>query len=93
MINLPRFFADTYAFIEIAGGNKNYQKYLQAELVTTQWNLAELYYHFLRIYDEVTAEKWLLAGSSLLTPITKNSIRAAMRFKLAHAKENVEFVK
>lgn len=33
-----KFFLDTYALIEIAEGNKNYEKYLDSEIITFKIN-------------------------------------------------------
>ncbi len=46
------FLADTYALIEFIAGNKNYRPYLNQTLLTTKFNLIELYYYLLRNYNE-----------------------------------------
>lgn len=84
--------ADTYAIIEIIKGNKNYKKYLDANLITTKFNLIELYYHFLHDFDEDIADKYLEIYSKFLMPITNNTIRTGMKFKLKHKKEKLSYV-
>ena len=41
---MARFFADTYALIELLKGNPNYVIYSQADLVSTEFNIFELAY-------------------------------------------------
>ena len=44
-----RYFFDTYAFIEFVQGNLKYKKYFEDyDVVTTMFNLIELFYNILR---------------------------------------------
>ena len=86
------FLADTYALIELLGGNPNYKPYLSHILITTKLNLIELYYHFLHDYGEETADKYLGLYSKFVIPITDNSIRKGMDFKLKHKEEKISYV-
>ncbi len=85
------FLADTYALIEIAGGNKDYEQYTGHLLVTTELVLIELYYHFLHDYDQKTADKYLSFYSRYVIPISHNSIRNGMLFKLEFRKEKLSY--
>ena len=49
MTDTKIFLADTYALIEILGGSLNYKPYMDCVLITTQFNLIELYYHLLLV--------------------------------------------
>ena len=84
--------ADTYALIELLGGNPSYKPYLNRVLITTKFNLVELYYHFLHDYGKETADKYLRLYSNFVVPISYNCIRVGMQFKLEHKKENVSYV-
>jgi predicted nucleic acid-binding protein len=86
------FLADTYALIELLGGNPNYKHYLNHILITTKFNLIELYYHFLHDYDKEVADKYLKLYSKFLVPISNSSIQYGMEFKLKHKKEKVSYV-
>ena len=86
------FLADTYALIELLGGNPNYKPYLNHILITTQFNLIELYYHFLQDYGKETADKYLDLYSKFVIPITDSSIRKGMELKLKYKKENLSYV-
>ncbi|MBS3117972.1 PIN domain-containing protein [Candidatus Woesearchaeota archaeon] len=89
---LKVFLADTYALIELLGGNLNYKPYLDHTLITTQFNLIELYYHFLHNYGKKTADKYLHLYSKFTIPITYSSIKDAMEFKLKHKEEKLSYV-
>ena len=86
------FFADTYALIELAGGNVNYQPYLNQLIVTSKFNLIELYYYFLRTYGKETADRFLKLYSKIIIPITFSSMRSGMEFKLRHKDEKISYV-
>ena len=86
------FLADTYALIELLGGNLSYKPYLNHILLTTKFNLVELYYHFLNDYNEETADKYLKLYSEFVIPISYNSIKNGMLFKLKNKKDKLSYV-
>ncbi len=91
MMSTDVFFADTYALIEIIGGTAHYKPYTECILVTTSWNLAELYYSLLRDYGQAIAEKYLRVYEAVVIPITLTSIREGMKLKLRHQKERLSY--
>ena len=86
------FFCDTYALVEIALGNLGYAKYIPCVLVTSEQNLMELYYAFLRDYDEQKAEKYFQFWSYFVVQIPQQTIKEAMKYKLANKKEKLSYV-
>lgn len=92
MTDIKIFLADTYALVELLGGNPNYKPYLNHILITTKFNLIELYYHFLHDYDKKTADKYLNLYSKFVIPISYSSIKKGMEFKLKHKKEKLSYV-
>ena len=86
------FLADTYALIELLGGNQHYKPYLNHVLITTKFNIVELYYHFLHDYDKETADKYLKLYSDFVIPISYSCIKSGMQFKLEHKKEKLSYV-
>lgn len=86
------FFADTYALIELIGGNKNYLKYLNGIILTTVFNIIELYYHLIQTYDKESADRYFALYSEFIIPISTNSIKFGMEFKLTHKKEKLSYV-
>lgn len=86
------FLADTYALIELLGGNPYYKPYLNHILITTKFNLIELYYHFLHDYDKETADKYLRLYSDFVVPVSYSCIRSGMHFRLEYKKERLSYV-
>ena len=85
------FLADTYALIELIGGNSGYAPYLDSVMVTTKFHLAELYYHLLRFYSIDEANRYFDFYSGFLVPVSLSSIAAAMQFKLQHKDEKLSY--
>lgn len=52
---MSRFFADTYAIIEILKGNENYEPYANSDLITTEFNLLEVSYALVRDFGKEKA--------------------------------------
>jgi len=92
MRDMTDFFADTYALLEIIGGNPHYQKFLSCRLVTSQYNLIELYYALLRDYGENIAKKYYQVYKHFLIQVTDSAIQVGMEFKLEHKKEKLSYV-
>lgn len=91
MANEGKFLADTYALIEILGGNRRYAPYLNSMLATTKFHIAELYYHLLRFYSIDEANRYFDFYSRFLVPVSLSSIAAAMQFKLQHKNEKLSY--
>lgn len=92
MTNTKIFFCDTYALIEIVGGNPNYKEYINNALITSDSNLMELYYAFLRDYDKHTANKYFDFWAKFSIQIPRETIKQAMEFRLANKKENLSYI-
>ena len=92
MMNKDKFFCDTYALIEIIGGNKNYQKYEKAALITSEFNLIELYYHFLKNYEKEKAEHYFNQWLDLCIKIPHIAIKFGMEIKMANKKEKLSYI-
>ena len=85
------FLADTYALIELMGGNPNYKPYTKRALVTTKFNIAELYHHYLKEHGIETADRYLQALSEFVIPVSYSSLSFGMQFKLKHKKEKLSY--
>ena len=92
MMNIKIFFCDTYALIELIGGNKNYRKYTDYLLITSDYNLMELYYAFLRDYGKEKAEHYFNEWSEFAVKIPRYIIKEGMKIKLANRKDKVNYV-
>ena len=72
------FFLDTYAMIEIAKGNKNYEPYLDKVFITTKYNLAELHYFLLTNFNLSLADSHLNKFSAYAVDFSIDVISRAM---------------
>ena len=48
---MVNYFWDSYAVIEAIDGNKNYSRYIEENVVTSIFNLAEIYWFALNEYE------------------------------------------
>ena len=85
------YLADTYALIEIAGGNRNYIQYEDSNIMTTKFALAELFHYFLKNFGSNLANLYLVRGWQLLTQVTMDAIKLGMAFKISHKSENLSY--
>ncbi len=85
-------FADTYALIEMIKGGVNYRDYLTINIVTTKFNLIELYYNLLHDFNKRVADKYFEFYAGFMIPISVSSIKIGMEFKLTHKKEKLSYV-
>ena len=92
MMNTKSYFCDTYALLEIIGGNPSYQHYVDQWLITSTLNLMELYYALLRDYGEETANSYFTLWSSAAFNIPLQTTPEAMQFKLLHKKDNLSYI-
>jgi len=86
------YFLDTYALIEIAEGNKNYEKYLESDSVTLKDNLAELFYFLLKKYDEKIALSFFEKFLKIAVDLPPAVIPRAMIFRHHHIKKHFSYI-
>ena len=80
-------FFDTYAIIEIIKGSPSYKPYTKEQFITTNYNLMELYYSLLRLFDEKTAEHYYAIFLPACVTVSDATIKAAMKFRLIQRKQ------
>tara|TARA_Y100000310_G_scaffold343192_1_gene449725 strand:- start:176 stop:547 length:372 start_codon:yes stop_codon:yes gene_type:complete len=82
---------DTYALMEIIGGNPKFIDYLKIEFVITEEILAEFYYVLLRDHDEKTAEYWFNKLEGYSVSVNRFILKEAVKFRYDHRKQDVSF--
>src|SRR3989338_8040231 len=92
MATFNLYFADTYAIIEVVRGKPNFKRFLDCNLVTSLWNLTELYYNLLKEGDKETAYFFFMLYYKYQIAITPLSIFHGSAFKLTYRKENLSYV-
>ncbi|MEK6947961.1 MAG: PIN domain-containing protein [Nanoarchaeota archaeon] len=85
-------FFDTYAIIEVLKFNKNYQNYLDYEIVTTKLNLFELYYKLFREKGEIVAKTALQKYSNCILDFDNNVIEEAAKMRFMFKKQDMSMV-
>lgn len=86
-----KYFADSYAIIEILKGNKRYTQYLDYQLVTMKFALAEIYYFLLRT-DVSYAKQIFSQYSHILIETSLRAVRVGTAFKFKYRKEKLSYV-
>jgi len=77
---LTRYYADTYALVEILRGSPAYERYAGEKLVTSEFNLLELAYALTRDYDKERAVeilKIVRAFIAIIQPTDKDYAEAS----------------
>ncbi len=90
---LKTYFFDTYAFIEIIKGSKNYAEFSEyASIVTTKLQLMELYYSTLCESGKEQADFYYTLFSPSSVALQDETIKQAMVFRSQHKKRKLSYV-
>ena len=82
---------DTYTLIEISLGNSDFIPLLEKEVVIPDTTIAEFYSMMYRKYNLKTAEYWYRRLNSFLTPVKRDILIKAMKYKIDNKKQNLSF--
>jgi uncharacterized protein len=83
------YFFDTYAFFEIINGNLNYEKYKEANVITSIFNLAELNYGLKKEKDEKSADEITEKYRTFLVEVTLEDVKEAMNLKIKNKQMSI----
>ncbi len=93
---MPRYYADTYALVEILKGNPAYERYAMEELITSEFNMLELAYALTRDYGgekAVEVLKVVRAFITIVQPRDEDYARAsALRLELRKQGRNLSLI-
>ncbi|MBR9692628.1 type II toxin-antitoxin system VapC family toxin [Candidatus Woesearchaeota archaeon] len=81
-------FLDTYALIRLVQGEA---PLLTDDIITLDFQLAELYYHLLRLYNKKTANHFHMQLSTIATSLPKALIPEAMQFRREMKAKNLSY--
>ncbi|PIN84817.1 MAG: hypothetical protein COV47_05360 [Candidatus Diapherotrites archaeon CG11_big_fil_rev_8_21_14_0_20_37_9] len=88
---MARFFVDTYAFIEYINGNEKYAPYFEGnELITSRFNLMELYYSTL-LENPQLADTYFESFSTMQIDFNDETLKKAMRFRKENKKLKLSY--
>ena len=86
-----KYFFDTDALIEIAKNNPDYVDYSGSVVITTIFNLAELYYIILKDFEEERAKTVYFKFKECINEVNDNVIFEAMKFRKQHKSKNLSY--
>ncbi len=86
-----KIFADTYALIEILNGNPAYQKYTHYKIVTTMYQLFELFYDLIKQFPEDTATDIFYQYRFCEMPLKMFWVFEAAKFKQQQQGKNMSY--
>tara|TARA_Y100000310_G_scaffold335618_1_gene418095 strand:- start:1173 stop:1550 length:378 start_codon:yes stop_codon:yes gene_type:complete len=86
-----KYLGDTCALAGILRGEKNYQKYTQDIVFTTEHNILELHHLFIKTNKKEYALKCMLFWLQYISPITVKSIEKASYLKLHRKKDKLSY--
>ena len=93
---MARYYADTYALVEILRGSSAYERYASEELVTSEFNLLELAYALTRDYGREKAVEVLRIVRSFVTIVQTAdedyAEASALRIELKKQDKNLSLI-
>lgn len=86
-----KYFFDSYAIIEIINQNESYLKFKDEIVVTNALHVAEIYFYFLRNYNEKTANYWIDKLNFVILDLTPEIAVKASRLKYKYKKSKLSY--
>ena len=83
------FFLDTYAIVEIARKNPNYEKFLNKPFVITKLNLFEFHQYLVRAKGEAFADELIESYLPNLVDYDVEVIKKASKLRAKHSNKNL----
>ncbi|MBN2459147.1 PIN domain-containing protein [Candidatus Woesearchaeota archaeon] len=91
--NSETYFFDTYAFVEVLNGNKNYEQYgKNINAITTKMNLLELHYLALKEKGERIADAYFEFFRGMAVEISDDTIKKASLFRNSNRKKKFSYI-
>ena len=88
---MKRYFLDTYAMIELIEGGENYRRFIGSKFYTSIFNLYELNYTLLRLYDDEIAARYFNRFKKNIIGFTDKNIFDASMFKHKYKKRKLSY--
>ena len=84
---MAEYFFDTYALICLVQDKESYKRFADSIILTSQFNLVELYYSVLQDFGEKKAKEIYLTFKNCLMEVSDEIIFKAMDFRLKIKKD------
>ena len=85
------YFFDTYALIALVEGSPSYARYTESRILTSPFNLVELYFIALKDFGEQKAKELYQKFAECLVEINQDVVFDAMKFRLANNKRSLSY--
>lgn len=85
------YFYDTYALVEITANNPNFLRFTEEPVVTTKFNLVELFYILLSKLGEQQAKEAFERFKDSENEVPDEILFKAMKFRLANKKKALSY--
>ncbi len=83
------YFFDTYAIIELIRGSLSYERFKNEPIVTSVYNMGELYLIYLRENGKESADNWFSEFNCELLEITPKVMIDSIHFRYVNRKKNI----
>jgi len=80
-VELKKYFWDSYAIAEFLAGNRNYAGFSEEPVTITIFNLAEIYWIFIREYGEEKADELYEEYKPCVVQIEDDTLKEAIKFR------------
>ena len=87
-----KYFFDTYALFEIYQKNPSYEKYMEEEITTTNLNLAELYYGFLKDGKKKPGLELFNSLRNSTIQVSNGIVQTAVEFRHKHKNKKLSYI-
>lgn len=88
---MDRMFFDSYALIEIFNGNMAYEKYKKIKVITTYFQIYEVYYNLRKIYSDEEIIDFFNYLKSLCVDLDFDWIAKASDFRFRNKKQDLSY--
>jgi len=86
------YFWDSYAIIELEKGNPKYERFKDSTITLTIFNLPEIYWTFLKLFNEKLADEIYEGYSNAIVEIDDETMKQAIKFrKKVYKKKKISY--
>ena len=86
-----KYFFDSYALIEIYKGNKNYERYKKAKVVTSFFHVYEVYYRLRKEFKEEDFADFFQVLQAFCINLDFSWIPKAVEFRIKNMKRDLSY--
>ncbi|MBI4162330.1 MAG: PIN domain-containing protein [Candidatus Aenigmarchaeota archaeon] len=85
-------YFDTYALIEVTKNSPSYAKFMEETIITTKFNLVELFFILLEQFGEEKAKEGFKKFKDSENDVSDEILFKAMKFRLQNRKKGFSYI-